>query len=145
MRCVEEACHYQLELPHSACAVKQQQTPPPEQLSPCQNKDPVPERIIHLTYPIKSSPPTAGRPQTAPAQCDKCLRSGVKHTYTHTHVRTHAHAELERLCAQPATPRSQRQANVDVHQPPPRQKHRNSAKCLQQEGCWFAAWSGSSV
>lgn len=48
----------------------------------------------------------------------------------HARARTRWDAALVRL----ATPKSQRQANVYVHQPPPREKHSISTNSLQLEG-----------
>lgn len=63
----------------------------------------------HRTYLIKSSPPTAGRPQTTPAQFQ------MPPERRKTCIHAHAYTELERLCAKTAIPRSHRQANVYVH------------------------------
>lgn len=56
------------------------------------------ERIIHRTYPIKSSPPTAGRPQTAPAQWQMSpeRRKTCIHAHACPHTRTYRAGALVR-------------------------------------------------
>lgn len=88
------------------------------------------ERIIHRTYPIKSSPPTAGRPQTAPAQWQ--MPPERRKTFVPPHVCPHTHTHRAWALVRTASYSQVSAPSQCLRSPTP---HRDRNTVIQQSVC----------